>query len=105
MLDAACPGQVFTSPTPDKVSAAAAAADGGAGIMLIVKNYAGDVMKFEMAADMIDGPHETVLTNDDVAVEDSTYTTGDRQSVVRGKGVSVRGGHGGRRTITTKKNN
>jgi dihydroxyacetone kinase-like protein len=78
MLDAACPGQVFTSPTPDQMLAAAHAVDGGAGVLFIVKNYAGDVMNFEMAAEMYDGASATVLTNDDVAVEDSTYTTGRR---------------------------
>jgi len=78
MLDAACPGEVFTSPTPDQMLAAAAAVDGGAGVLFIVKNYAGDVMNFEMAADMLDAEHATVLTNDDVAVEDSTYTQGRR---------------------------
>src|SRR5215216_1772148 len=70
MLDAACPGQVFTSPTPDQMLAAAEAVDGGAGLLLIVKNYEGDVMNFEMAAEMISGPVERVLVNDDVAVED-----------------------------------
>jgi dihydroxyacetone kinase-like protein len=78
MLDAACPGQVFTSPTPDQMVAAAEAVDGGAGLLLIVKNYAGDVMNFEMAGEMLSGDVATVLTNDDVAVEDSTYTTGRR---------------------------
>jgi dihydroxyacetone kinase-like protein len=78
MLDAACPGQVFTSPTPDQMLAAAEAVDGGAGVLLIVKNYEGDVMNFEMAAEMMAGPVERVLVNDDVAVEDSTYTTGRR---------------------------
>jgi dihydroxyacetone kinase-like protein len=78
MLDAACPGQVFTSPTPDQMVAAAAAVDGGAGILFIVKNYTGDVLNFEMAAEMLPGAHASVLTNDDVAVEDSTYTTGRR---------------------------
>ncbi|HWA44216.1 MAG TPA: dihydroxyacetone kinase subunit DhaK [Hypericibacter adhaerens] len=78
MLDAACPGQVFTSCTPDQMAAAAQAVDGGAGVLFIVKNYAGDVMNFEMAADMIGGDQATVITNDDVAVEDSTYTTGRR---------------------------
>ncbi|MGH6959760.1 MAG: dihydroxyacetone kinase subunit DhaK [Dongiaceae bacterium] len=78
MLDAACPGQVFTSPTPDQMLAAAEAADGGAGVLYIVKNYSGDVMNFEMAADMFGGDKATVLTNDDVAVEDSTWTTGRR---------------------------
>ena len=78
MLDAACPGEVFTSPTPDQMLAAAEAVDGGAGILFIVKNYSGDVMNFEMAAEMLDGNSATVLTNDDVAVEDSTFTTGRR---------------------------
>lgn len=78
MLDAACPGQIFTSPTPDQMVAAAAAVDGGAGLLLIVKNYAGDVMNFEMAAEMIGGPVMTVLTDDDVAVEASSFSTGRR---------------------------
>ena len=78
MLDAACPGEVFTSPTPDQMAAAAEAVDGGAGILFVVKNYSGDVMNFEMAAEMLPGEHATVLTNDDVAVEDSNYTTGRR---------------------------
>ena len=77
MLDAACPGQVFTSPTPDQMLEAAAAVDTGAGCLFIVKNYEGDVMNFEMAAEMADGTM-TVITNDDVAVEDSLYTTGRR---------------------------
>lgn len=78
MLDAACPGQVFTSPTPDQILEAAAEVDTGAGVLLIVKNYEGDVMNFEMAAEMAGGPIARVLTNDDVAVENSTYTTGRR---------------------------
>jgi dihydroxyacetone kinase-like protein len=78
MLDAACPGQVFTSPTPDQMLAAAEAVDAGAGVLFIVKNYEGDVMNFEMAAEMTSASHARVLTNDDVAVEDSTYTTGRR---------------------------
>ncbi len=78
MLDAACPGQVFTSPTPDQMLAAAQAVDGGAGILFIVKNYEGDTMNFDMAAEMAGGEVMTVLTNDDVAVESSTYTTGRR---------------------------
>jgi phosphoenolpyruvate---glycerone phosphotransferase subunit DhaK len=78
MLHAACPGEVFTSPTPDQMVAAAEAVDGGAGILFIVKNYAGDVMNFEMAAEMLAIEQATVVTNDDVAVEDSTYTTGRR---------------------------
>ena len=78
MLDAACPGQVFTSPTPDQMLAAAQAVDAGAGVLFIVKNYEGDAMNFEMAAEMYEGGHASVLTNDDVAVEDSTWTTGRR---------------------------
>ena len=78
MLDAACPGQVFTSPTPDQMLAAAEAVDTGAGVLYIVKNYEGDVMNFEMAAEMASVPVATVLVNDDVAVEDSLYTTGRR---------------------------
>ena len=78
MLDAACPGQVFTSPTPDQMMAAAEAVDTGAGVLFIVKNYEGDVMNFEMGAEMSGSTIERVLTNDDVAVEDSTYTTGRR---------------------------
>jgi dihydroxyacetone kinase-like protein len=77
MLDAACPGQVFTSPTPDQMAAAAQAVDGGGGILWIVKNYAGDVMNFEMAAELTAGS-ATVLTNDDAAVENSTYSQGRR---------------------------
>jgi phosphoenolpyruvate---glycerone phosphotransferase subunit DhaK len=78
MLDAACPGQVFTSPTPDQMVAAAAAVDTGSGSLFIVKNYEGDVMNFEMAAEMASGPVATVVTDDDVAVEKSTYSTGRR---------------------------
>jgi dihydroxyacetone kinase-like protein len=78
MLDAACPGQIFTSPTPDQMLAAAQAVNGGAGVLFIVKNYAGDVMNFEMAAEMADFPVETVLTNDDVAVESSLHSQGRR---------------------------
>jgi dihydroxyacetone kinase-like protein len=78
MLDAACPGQVFTSPTPDQMLAAAQAVDGGAGVLFIVKNYAGDVMNFEMAAEMSGGTIQTVLTNDDVAVESSLHSQGRR---------------------------
>jgi dihydroxyacetone kinase-like protein len=78
MLDAACPGQVFTSPTPDQMMEAIAEIDTGAGVLLIVKNYEGDVMNFEMAAEMASGPIEKVIVNDDVAVEDSLYTTGRR---------------------------
>jgi phosphoenolpyruvate---glycerone phosphotransferase subunit DhaK len=87
MLDAACPGEVFTSPTPDQMLAATKAVDGGAGVIHVVKNYTGDVMNFEMAAEMGEGDDievETILTNDDVAVEDSLYTAGRR-----GVGVTV----------------
>ena len=78
MLDAACPGQVFTSPTPDQMIEAAADVDTGAGVLFIVKNYEGDVMNFTMAAEMAGGEVASVVTNDDVAVEKSTYTTGRR---------------------------
>jgi dihydroxyacetone kinase-like protein len=78
MLDAACPGHVFTSPTPDQMLAAAEAVESGQGVLFIVKNYAGDVMNFEMAAEMLPFEHATVITSDDVAVENSTYTTGRR---------------------------
>jgi phosphoenolpyruvate---glycerone phosphotransferase subunit DhaK len=78
MLDAACPGQVFTSPTPDQMLAAAEAVESGAGVLFIVKNYSGDMMNFQMAAEMLDRDNATVIVNDDVAVENSTYTTGRR---------------------------
>jgi dihydroxyacetone kinase-like protein len=87
MLDAACPGEVFTSPTPDQMLEATKAVNGGAGVLHIVKNYTGDVLNFEMAADLASGEGidvESVVTNDDVAVEDSTYTAGRR-----GVGVTV----------------
>lgn len=78
MLDAACPGQVFTSPTPDQMLAAAEAVHADKGVLFIVKNYAGDVMNFEMAAEMLPFEHATVYTSDDCAVVNSTYTTGRR---------------------------
>ena len=81
MLDAACPGAVFTSPTPDQILAATKAVDGGAGVLHIVKNYTGDVLNFEMAADLAKDEGikvEAVLTDDDVAVQDSLYTAGRR---------------------------
>jgi dihydroxyacetone kinase-like protein len=87
MLDAACPGEVFTSPTPDQMLEATKAVDGGAGVLHIVKNYTGDVLNFEMAADLAKGEGievEAVVTNDDVAVEDSLYTAGRR-----GVGITV----------------
>ncbi len=78
MLDAACPGQVFTSPTPDQMAEATQAVDGGAGVLFIVKNYAGDRMNFEMAAELVEGPVSAVVTDDDVSVENSTWTAGRR---------------------------
>ena len=78
MLDAACPGQIFTSPTPNQMMNAAQAVDGGAGVLFIVKNYSGDMMNFQMASEMLDQENAVVVVNDDVAVEDSTYTTGRR---------------------------
>jgi len=78
MLDAACPGQVFTSPTPDQMLAAAAAAESGRGVLFIVKNYAGDTMNFQIASEMLDLENATVLVNDDVAIENSKHTTGRR---------------------------
>ncbi|MCY4459252.1 MAG: dihydroxyacetone kinase subunit DhaK [Albidovulum sp.] len=78
MLDAACPGEVFTSPTPDQMLAAANDVDAGGGILWIVKNYSGDVMNFEMAAEMFDGDSASILTNDDVAVESSLHSQGRR---------------------------
>lgn len=87
MLDVACPGEVFTSPTPDQMLEATKAVDGGAGVLHIVKNYTGDILNFEMAADLAreEGIEvEAVITNDDVAVQDSLYTAGRR-----GVGVTV----------------
>jgi len=87
MLDAACPGEIFTSPVPDQMLAATKAVDGGAGVVHIVKNYTGDVMNFRLAAELAEDEGiavESVLTNDDVAVEDSLYTAGRR-----GTGVTV----------------
>ncbi len=78
MLDAVCPGQVFTSPTPDQMLAAAQEVDTGAGVLFIVKNYSGDMMNFQMAAEMLDRDNASVVINDDVAVENSTHTTGRR---------------------------
>jgi len=81
MLDAACPGEVFTSPTPDPILAATKAVDGGAGVLHIVKNYTGDVMNFEMAAELAEAEGiavDAVVIDDDVAVRDSLYTAGRR---------------------------
>ena len=87
MLDAACPGAVFTSPTPDQMLEATKAVNGGGGVLHIVKNYTGDIMNFEMAADLARAEGidvEAVVTDDDVAVKDSLYTAGRR-----GVGVTV----------------
>lgn len=87
MLDAACPGAVFTSPTPDQMLEATKAVSAGAGVLHVVKNYTGDVLNFEMAADLARSESievEAVVTNDDVAVQDSLYTAGRR-----GVGVTV----------------
>ncbi len=78
MLDAACPGHVFTSPTPDQMLAAAETVASNKGVLFIVKNYAGDVMNFEMAAEMLSVENATVYTSDDCAVINSTYTSGRR---------------------------
>ncbi|MEU5865880.1 dihydroxyacetone kinase subunit DhaK [Nonomuraea sp. NPDC047529] len=79
MLDAACPGEIFTSPVPDQIIEATRAVDGGAGVLHIVKNYTGDVLNFEMAAELAeDNDVASVLVDDDVAVQDSTYTAGRR---------------------------
>ncbi|MGJ0489956.1 dihydroxyacetone kinase subunit DhaK [Methylobacter sp.] len=77
MLDAACPGQIFTSPTPDQMLAAAQTVENGGGVLFIVKNYAGDVMNFEIASEILDCPHETILINDDVSLP-RTHSTGRR---------------------------
>ena len=88
MLDAACAGEIFTSPVPDQMMAATEAVDGGGGVLHIVKNYTGDVMNFEMAAEMAAASSGievvSVVTDDDVAVQDSLYTVGRR-----GVGVTV----------------
>lgn len=78
MLDAACPGAVFTSPTPDQVLDAVSRCDGGAGALLIVKNYTGDVLNFETAGELAESEVRSVVIDDDVAVKDSLYTAGRR---------------------------
>jgi len=81
MLDAACAGAVFTSPTPEQMLEATKAVDGGAGVFYVVKNYTGDVLNFEMAGELAEAEGiqtDYVVTNDDVAVEDSTFTAGRR---------------------------
>lgn len=77
MLDAACPGQIFTSPTPDQMVAAADAVESGGGVLFIVKNYAGDIMNFEIATEMLDCPFATVLVDDDVSLP-ADHSTGRR---------------------------
>src|SRR6201747_1505215 len=88
MLDAACAGEIFTSPVPDQMLAATKLVDGGAGVLHVVKNYTGDVMNFEMAAELAAAENGarvvSVVTDDDVAVQDSTWTAGRR-----GVGVTV----------------
>src|SRR2546422_899918 len=87
MLDAACPGAVFTSPVPDQMLAATRAVNGGSGVLHIVKNYTGDVLNFEMAAELAAAEGievASIVTNDDVAVQDSLYTAGRR-----GVGITV----------------
>jgi phosphoenolpyruvate---glycerone phosphotransferase subunit DhaK len=78
MLDAACSGHVFTSPTPDQISSAAEAVDTGAGCLFLVKNYAGDVMNFAMAAEMVGGTTDTVIIDDDVAIKAARHSVGRR---------------------------
>lgn len=81
MLDAACPGEVFTSPTPDQMYAAGKAVNSGAGVLYLVKNYTGDVLNFEAAAELLAGegvPVQSILIDDDAAVKDSLYTAGRR---------------------------
>src|SRR6187397_1706638 len=81
MLDAACPGEVFTSPVPDQMLLATKAVDGGAGVLHIVKNYTGDVLNFQMAAELAADENvevASVVIDDDVAVQDSLYTAGRR---------------------------
>ncbi len=98
MLDAACPGFVFSSPSPDQMIAAIEKVNSGAGVLFIVKNYSGDIMNFQMAAEMMTGPSETILTNDDVAVENSSFTTGRRgvaATVIVEKIVGSLAEHGG----------
>ena len=111
MLDAAAAGNVFTSPVPDQMEAATRAVDGGAGVLHIVKNYTGDVLNFQLAAELVGrrgSRSPSVVTNDDVAVQDSLYTAGrrgvggdrapreDRRRPCRGRRLAGRrDGHGG----------
>ena len=106
MLDAACPGEVFTSPVPDQILAATTAVDGGAGVLHIVKNYTGDVLNFQMAAELADDEDievVPVVVDDDVAVQDSTYTAGRRGTgaTVFVEKIAGRAGRGRRRRWRT----
>ncbi len=102
MLDGACPGEIFTSPTPDQMLACGQAVDGGAGVLFIVKNYTGDVLSFETAAELLHAEGHlvrTVLVDDDVAVKDSLFTAGRRgvgATVIVEKiaGAAAEAGHG-----------
>ncbi|MEG1688943.1 MAG: dihydroxyacetone kinase subunit DhaK, partial [Hafnia sp.] len=81
MLDGACPGEIFTSPTPDQMFECGQAIDGGKGVLMIIKNYTGDVLNFETAAELLHDSGTqvgTILVDDDVAVKDSLYTAGRR---------------------------
>ena len=110
MLDAACPGAVFTSPTPDQMLEATKAVDGGAGVLHIVKNYTGDVLNFQMAAELASGDDievESVVIDDDVAVKDFTWTAGRRGvgATVLAEDLRRAGGNqgapeGGRRSLS-----
>ena len=101
MLDAAAAGNVFTSPVPDQMEAATRAVDGGAGVLHIVKNYTGDVLNFQMAAELVAGEIEvsSVVTNDDVAVQDSLYTAGRRGVGVTVLVEKIAGRHARRRAV------
>src|SRR2546429_2270290 len=100
MLSGACPGEVFTSPTPDQIYDCTKRVHGGAGVVHIVKNYTGDVLNFEMAAELAQGEGvevQSVVINDDVAVQDSLYTAGRRgvgATVLAEKLAGARAGEG-----------
>ncbi len=96
MLAAACPGQIFTSPTPDQMLAAAQSVHNEDGILFIVKNYAGDVMNFEIAAEMLDCPHQTVLVSDDISLpkDHSTGRRGVAGTLIIEKMVGAAAEHG-----------
>jgi phosphoenolpyruvate---glycerone phosphotransferase subunit DhaK len=105
MLDAACPGNIFTSPTPDQIQAAAEAVDTGGGVLFIVKNYAGDIMNFSLAAEMYARESDTLVTNDDVATEGCASFVGRRGvagTLVVEKVVGAAAERGDRLTALTK---